>query len=175
MITDSVLNAIQNLSGFHIPDFLCLLFHYQSLTSSAWKEAWSQDPPLLSPLMTDCRCFLVMDWKVPEKGADWLVPHHLSDPGASQCYQEIREPWLALLFQRPTFKQPRNFGGVKSCSFWGGKGDGRQTGIIFYATDSVIHSTFFVRLLCLKHCARMIWGKEKNDMQFLSDYLLVEV
>lgn len=59
-------------------------------------------------------------------------------------------------------------------SFSGEKREGKQTGTVFYATDSVIHLAFFIYSLCLKHCARMSWMKEINDMQFLSDHLVGE-
>ena len=82
--------------------------------------------------------------------------------------------WLGGLRGPPSNNQERLEGESSVISFSGEKGDGKQIGIVFYVTDSVIHSTFFVCLLCLKHCARMSWGKEIKDMQFLSDHLVGE-
>lgn len=53
-------------------------------------------------------------------------------------------------------------------SFSGDKG--RQMGTVVYASEPVTHSASSVFLSCVRHCAGMSWGKEINNMQFLSGH-----
>lgn len=70
MITDSVLNAIQNLSVFYIPDFFlpALLISTISLTTSAWKEALSSRLP--TAFTTDDRLLVFLGYRLksPREG-----------------------------------------------------------------------------------------------------------
>lgn len=99
-----------------------------------------------------------------------LVQRQLfANPGATQCYQEIRGWWLDRLSQMSNSKPPTNkgFGGNVAPSVYQKQRKMVNRLSHFSVIDSVIQLTFVACILCLMHHARMDWEKETNNRQLL--------